>query len=264
MLKRKSRRLSAKLAKEEISKKIKPRRVIMPVTFIIVLIAVFWGVKSMALAIVGSDVFKLRDCYVKGETISLSGKEALDYCVFSLGANILQLDLETLRDRIYSAHPELREVRIKKNYPDTINVVVAQRLPFARIDVGDIFTADEEGFILDKNNGNDLADLPVINGMSRWGLQKGVFTKSSEFKQAVGIIKLLNSAGLTSSYKIKKINVSDLGNVSFYIDEDVEIKLGKDDFEEKIKKMKSRLINLDLSRVKYVDLRFKDLIVGPK
>jgi len=209
-------------------------------------------------------VFKLQKVFIEGKTLSLEGEEAFDYCQASKTDNLLDIDLEALRDRIMRLRPELKSIRIKKYYPDAIKVLVKEREPIAQIECREFFLTDEEAFILKMTLEEAQANLPIIIGVSSRHIKEGYFSQSSELKKAIEIIRLLSSTGFSRKYAITKVDVNNLDNLSFYIKEDVEVKLGKDEFLEKIRKIEARLPNLDLEQIRYIDLRFKDLIVGPK
>ncbi len=232
--------------------------------FFLILALVFFAAKALISGCGSSGVFKLRQCYVEDDTLSLNGQQAFDYCQLSPGGNLLEVDLETLRDAILHTHPQLKEATVAKDYPDTIRICVKERKAFAQIEAKKFFLVDKEGFILEKSFEKPPLQLPLIIGVKSRHIKEGVFSRSPALKKAIGIIKLLESMNFKDKYGVKKIDVTNLNNISFYTKGDVEIKLGKDGFREKIKKVESRLPNLDLRQIRYIDLRFKDLIVGPK
>ena len=70
-----------------------------------------------------------------------------------------------------------------------------------------------------------------------------------------------------SKFKLKNIDVTDIRNISFYFDaENVEIKIGDNEFNKRLDALGTVLEQLgqDIGRVKYIDLRFEDPIVGPR
>ena len=252
------------LLTEENKRKSIFKSIIWLLIFLLILTLVFFAAKALISGCGNSGVFKLRQCYVEDDTLDLSGNKAFDYCQLSPGGNLLEIDLEALRDAILHAHPQLKEARVSKDYPDTIRICVKERRAFAQVEAKKFFLVDKEGFILEKSFEEPQLQLPLIIGVKSQHIKKGVFSRSAALKKAIEIIKLLESMNFKDKYGVKKIDVGNLNNISFYTKEDVEIKLGKDDFREKIKKVESRLPNLDLKQIRYIDLRFKDLIVGPK
>lgn len=226
--------------------------------------ALFLSVWLLAVNLPDFEIFKLQNCYVEGRDIKLSGKEAFDYCLLSPTGSLLEVDLEMLRDRIARAHSELKRVTVIKDYPDTIRVIVEERRPFAEIKAEQVFIVDEEGFVLGKNSENASEGLPEIIGISSRYIKENTFNQTAGLKKAIEILKMLKANRVKDKYGVERIDVSNPDNISFFIKKGVEIKLGKDEFKEKLEKIELPLSNLDLTQIKYIDLRFNDLIVGPR
>lgn len=232
--------------------------------FLAVLFLLFVLGKEIIYNLIYADIFRLRNLYVEVSDLKLEGKEAFDYCALSPAGSILEVDLETLKDRILFMRPGLKSVSLKKEYPDTIRVFVKERTALAQVEGEGVFIVDEDGFVLGRPRENIDSKLPVINGISSSGLKEGNFSKAKALKKAVEIIKLVEETGFKDKYGLEKIDVSNIDNVSVYFQKGIEVKMGKGDFRNKIRKLEARLSALDLSRIRYIDVRFKDLIVGPK
>lgn len=228
------------------------------------LFLLFVSGKEIIYNLVYWDIFRLQNLYVEVSNVKLEGKEAFDYCALSPNGSILEVDLEALRDRILFVHHGLKAVLVKKEYPDTIKVFVSERTALAQVEDEGIFIVDEDGFVLRRLQENMDPKLPVIHGISSSGLKEGNFSKAKALKKAVEIIKLAEETGIKDKYGLEKIDVSNVDNASFYFQKGIEVKMGKGDFRDKVKRLKARLSDLDLNRIRYIDLRFKDLIVGPK
>lgn len=246
------------------SKKTDFRRTASVLTAFIMLAVLLGSVRWVISNLPDFKVFKLQNCYVEGRAIKLNGKEAFDYCLLSKAGSLLELDLETVRDRIAKDHPELKRVTVIKDYPDTVRIIVEERRPFAEVRAEQIFIVDEEGFVLSKNTDGAAEGLPSIIGVGSRYMKENTFNQSAVLKKAIEILKLLKATRFKDKYGVERVDVSNMDNISIYIRKGVEIKLGKDEFREKIEKVELPLSNLDLSKIKYIDLRFNDLIVGPK
>lgn len=249
---------------EKIPKRAVFKYVISGIVIFMVLMLSFKGIKLFIHNVPYLSIFELHNCYTEGGNLEFSGQQAFDWCGLSKAESLLEIDLEALRDRILNSHPEFKEVVIEKNYPDTIKVLVEPRIPFAQVKTVRFFKVDAQGFVFEDSYEDPLSRLPVIEGVGSRSVKKGMFCSSAALKKAIKIIRLLEARGFKDKYGIEKIDVANIDNISFYLKEDIEIKLGKDRFEEKTEKLEARLPNLDLSQIKYIDLRFKDLIVGPR
>jgi cell division septal protein FtsQ len=245
-------------------KKITFKRILPYLVFLFVFLLFLLSANFLISNLTNLNIFKLQQVFVEGKNIKLSGKEAFDYCLVPRGDSLLTTDLEALRDRILRTHPELKEVTLIKDYPDAIRIFIKERNPIAQIEGEEYFLVDEEAFILGKSLESPLPELPVIIGISSRHIKTGAFSQSSKLKRAIQVVKLLALTGFSTRYKIKSIDVTNIDNISFFMEDNVEIKLGKDDFRKKIEKIESRLPNLDLTQIRYIDLRFRDLIVAPR
>lgn len=252
------------LSTDRKSKKINFKWTMPLLTILVLAAALLWSVRWVIVSLPDFKIFKLQNCYVDGRDIKLGGKEAFDYCFLSRTGSLLEIDLETLRDRVSNAHPELKRITVIKDYPDTIRIVVEERRPFAEIRAEQSFIVDEEGFVLGKNSENASEGLPAIIGVSSRYIKENTFNQTTGLKKAIEILKMLKANRVKDKYGVQRIDVSNPDSISFFIKKGVEIKLGKDEFEEKLEKIDISLSNLDLTQIKYIDLRFKDLIVGPR
>lgn len=258
------RRKRKQFLSRERKSKINFKQTVPLLTLFIMIAALLCGVRWIVASLPDFKIFKLQNCYVDGRNMKLSGRDAFTFCLLSKTGSLLDVDLEALRDKITRVHPELRRITVIKDYPDTIRVVVEERKPFAEIRAEQVFVVDEEGFVLGKSTAGTSGGLPAIIGISSSYIKENTFNQSAGLKKAIDILKLLKSNRFYDKYGVEKIDVSNPDNISFFTKKGVEIKLGKDEFREKIEKADAPLSNLDLSQIKYIDLRFEDLIVGPR
>jgi len=70
----------------------------------------------------------------------------------------------------------------------------------------------------------------------------------------------------SQDHEIHMIDVSDGRNISFYIEGGIEIKIGGEDFRARLLMLIKTLesVRLDKSQIKYIDLRFGSVIIGPR
>lgn len=63
-----------------------------------------------------------------------------------------------------------------------------------------------------------------------------------------------------------RIDASDINELSFYLDDDLEIRIGYENFKERLNNLKVTLRDSRLlkDRVKYIDVRYEDVTIGPK
>lgn len=113
-----------------------------------------WGVIVGVVLVIGfavwlvtlSPVFRVHDVTIRGATL-LTAEEVRDAATVAENTSMLTLDTEGVAARV-SALPEVREVEVSRELPDTVVIEVTERTAvFQRVE-GNVFEwVDEEGVI---------------------------------------------------------------------------------------------------------------------
>ncbi|MCK4462997.1 MAG: cell division protein FtsQ, partial [Candidatus Omnitrophica bacterium] len=128
------------------------------------------------------------------------------------------------------------------------------------------FPVDEEAVVLSPQS-EAKEGLPIITGISIWARpKKGEILRSNRINSALALLKGINESKILTEYEVERIDVSNIRNITFYLDNGLEIKIGHGNLREKLKKLSIILSDpkIDINNLKYVDLRFKDAVLGPK
>ena len=80
--------------------------------------------------------------------------------------NIWSLSREEIGRRILS-HPFVREVAVRKAFPDKLVVRIEEREPVAMINLDALYYVDEQGSIFKRLTAYDAKNLPILTGFSR-------------------------------------------------------------------------------------------------
>ena len=83
--------------------------------------------------------------------------------------NIWSLSREEIGRRILS-HPFVREVAVRKAFPDKLVVSIEEREPIAMINLDALYYVDEQGTIFKRLTAYDAKNLPILTGFSRGDL----------------------------------------------------------------------------------------------
>jgi len=69
-----------------------------------------------------------------------------------------------------------------------------------------------------------------------------------------------------ADYGVDNVDTKDLSNISFYLRNGIEIRIGGENFKERIMVLAKTLKDprLMMDRIKYIDLRFGDAVIGPR
>lgn len=247
---------------------------------------IFW---TILVAAIGAGVVGFQYMFADSDLFNVKGmdvrfydeKDVLRRDAFSniedkdvLGKNIFLVDLKGFKDRIEDSHPELREVVVRRALPNRLIVQARKRLAVAQIYDNRPYFIDKEGIFLPGMTNTAEEVIPLVFGIRVSPLRSGsprLNTAQDEgLNKALLLIDAVSQNKRISRYKIKKIDVADSRSISFYLNsadaEKVEIKIGDGEFAKRLDILATVLHQLgqDIGRVKYIDLRFEDPIVGPR
>jgi len=124
-----------------------------------------FSVLGLGHSIRNSDRFSLRRIEVSGaERVSADGVRRLSG--LELGRNLFDLDLEGAELQI-EAHPMVRRVRVRRQLPDGVEVVLEEWTPSFLVALGRTYVADASGQVIKALEASDEMDLPLVTGIDR-------------------------------------------------------------------------------------------------
>ncbi|MCK4401619.1 FtsQ-type POTRA domain-containing protein [bacterium] len=178
------------------------------------------------------------------------------------GENIFTLDINKLRSD-YETLAEVKSVIVERSFPNTILVNITKRIPMGQISYRrNIYGIDEDGVIIKLNESRGLPEII--------GLKINNPEVSELIKKIITIIKTYNMGRLSEFGSLKNINVKRPENLILDFicqNNEIKIKIGKTDFEERLVLLEdilSRLRQAQRKKLLYIDLRFgKDLDITP-
>jgi len=214
-----------------------------------------------------SDYFFIKSSEIEWLNEPLSKKTYEKLLDTGIGENIFRFDISSARDQMLTAYPELRDVWIVRTFPDQLSLRIDPRVPVAQAGDSSYYLVDDEGIVLTEMRDMIEEGLPVIEGVG-WRFFRSIGTKedSRNMQNALLLLREIKKTRFIRAHTLMKIDVSDRRNVSFYIEDGLEIKIGDSNFKTRLDALDGALasINIDDDRVKYVDLRFDDVVLGTK
>lgn len=223
-------------------------------------------IAAAGFAVRNSRYFKLDSIEVTDISHAATGLET-DYSLqTNKGRNIFDIDIAALASRIENAYPAIKKTIVKRILPNRLEIDVIPRIPVAKIkDRHGYFPVDRTGMVLspDMKSGR----LPVIIGFSLWRRPNaGERLKNEQMENAFRLIDAASETSVSQDYIITTIDASNYRNLSLYLDNGIEAKIGGEDFLGRLKKLKEILADPDLDKanIRYIDLRFEDAVIGPK
>lgn len=252
-----------------------PRSISLAIKLVIsgitIIVALLFIIGYLAVALKNLDYFKLKDIAVNRP------EGAFDFS-YLLGRNIFRIDLKKESRYITELYPVYKNIRLFRILPNRLFIGFTDRNPLAYVKLYRYFCVDSDLALFELPQGEESWDLPVIIGLERKipGPRPGKRYNIKELITALNIIKEIETNSLFKKYKIERIDITNPANISCFIRLSgysqgqvatnlaaLEVKMGQDDSGDKIRVLAGLFTQLqdDISKIKYVDLRFKDPVV---
>jgi cell division protein FtsQ len=207
-----------------------------------------------------TDRFAVKSVEVRG-TSRVSPEQILEAADIPRGANIFRLDTTDVSGRVASL-PEVRRADVVRELPDRVVISVEERRPFTLVHSGRLHWMDEEGRLLGASLATAVAPpMPVISGLSADELASMRTAPSPKARAAIAVIRALLRTGNGLTAEISEIDMSRREGPVLYTVDGVEVRLGSEDWEERLGRLEGVLAQVATQDVRTVDLRFRDQVV---
>ena len=235
------------------------------------------GVALVALGIsVHSFIFASEYFLVRDIEVVDRNPQKIDHSLARLRQapdNIFALDLHGIQRRLEQSYPEIQTVRVSRVLPNKLVLEVIHRRPVAQIELvsraGEsrvYYSVNEEGYVLALCGSEPRRNLPVITGvnMRPQEVEIGRCYERSPIETALALRRQLLARGIWQKYTVTRIDVTHPRSIVFVIDNRVEVRLGAADSDARLDQLTGILQSAALDRTQstFVDLRFKDVIIG--
>ncbi|NQT47224.1 MAG: FtsQ-type POTRA domain-containing protein [Candidatus Omnitrophica bacterium] len=216
--------------------------------------------------------FLTESSYFRIEKVVVTPASALDAIPIEniekriKGYNMFDLDLRSLRDSILRGYPEVLKVSVYKRLPNKIQLNLKVREAVAQISSSRYYPIDREGVVLSDVRNFPYERLPVIAGVAVRGDQVGKVLESERLHVAFRLMNDIRESGLSEDYRVSIIDVNDQRNTSFMLEGGVKINMGRGDFKKDLDRLKDilRQPGMKLEDIRYIDMRFKNAVIGPR
>ncbi len=220
--------------------------------------------QEMVTQIKRSDIFKIRTIMIDPSSPFIKSDELIQL----KGKNIFNLDCEALQNRLRMRYPELSQLKIVKRLPDQLLVKGKRRNAFAQAQIRSRHvTVDQEGIVLSEMGDADQ-ELPLIRGVkaNRVRIKNGFAIETVDLQMALRIIKAFRENATLKEHLIRQIEVDNLSKINLHTISKIHIIMDKERINEKLKMLEVVLSQgtIDFGTIKYVDIRFKEPILGKK
>lgn len=199
----------------------------------------------------------------------MTPERAFEFCELRPGENLIHLDLVAVQQVIKRKHPEFKEVRVRRVLPNELEVMLKRRTPLCQAAFGQRFIQLDRDFVLLPGASTaPFRNLPVVKGapVPPDGLYVGVVLKDDATQKAVKLADVVRQSRVLRGHFLTHVDITDPENFVLLVDNQIEIRLGNGHFMERLKILDQTLktVLLDASKIKYIDLRFDDVVIGPR
>lgn len=180
------------------------------------------------------------------------------------GENIFSLDLLAVKRLLEKDCARIKDAEVMRVLPDKIAVEVTLREPFAAVTYGRGFVVDSSGVVIEL--GKVPENMVRIEGLSFFLNMPNVGENadSQDLERVLDLLLLLESS-LPEEIGLDYARLERGDNIELGV-EGVPVKMGDSQYQDKVSRLKDIVSDprIDLSRIRYIDLRFEDSVIAPK
>jgi cell division protein FtsQ len=176
------------------------------------------------------------------------------------GANLWTIDSGGVVARI-EGMPEIRRADVVRELPNRVTIIVEERRPFTLVHAGRLHWMDEDGRVLGEEARAVAPEVPVISGLSEDELATMRTSPGPKARAAIALIRALLRSGSALTAEISEIDMSRSEGPVLYTVDGVEVRLGAEEWDERLARLEGVLAQVATQDVNGVDLRFKDQVV---
>src|SRR6185436_11566016 len=176
------------------------------------------------------------------------------------GQNLWRIDPERVRARLEEM-PEIRRADVVRELPNRVAIVVEERRPFTLVHAARLHWLDEDGRVLGDETRAVNTEVPVISGLSEEELVTMRTSPGPRARAAIALIRALLRTGSALASEISEIDMSRAEGPVLYTVDGVEVRLGTEEWDERLARLEGVLAQVSSQDVHGVDLRFRDQVV---
>ena len=185
------------------------------------------------------------------------------------GENIFSFNLDRYEKYLKANSRIVKKLHVIKKFPDTVVIEAQGRLPLMQISNRDaaFYLVDNEGVILKGPVPFVGRHLMQVNGFSSaLDLRIGKKIANYRMQKALEVVKILQKTNVADAFDVANVDVSNTNNIMIVLEGGTEIYLGHSEFLKRLHQLARATKKIDFSpeKIKYVDLRFDDMVIGSR
>lgn len=228
--------------------------------------AVFLGVKKFFR---DSKLFLVEDIKTNLGKDSIPGEKDLGSLLGTEDKSLFSLNLSGLSSKLRKEYPQYREIVIQREFPQTLYINFIEREPFFQMNIGgSYYLVDKSHIVIAPSSPQPFKNKIIVHTLLSKKLEvspgsKIIFPYS---RKVNSLIEELYSHDFFQSHQVTSLYAFSVNDIWFDLD-GIEIRAGNGGYKKKVKLLIDLILprfKNDLAKIKYIDLRFKDYVVGYK
>jgi len=227
----------------------------------VVLAALSGPLASGAASFLQTSRFAIERVEVAGQS-RLSADEVVRASGLAPGQNLWSLDARRAVAGV-EALPLVRRAEVVRAFPNHVTLFVEERQPFTLVNAGGLHWVDEQGVPLGPETRAVALDAPLVSAAGADDVAAAGRTSSERVAAGVALIRTLMRAQSSLLSEISEVDVSRPEGPVLYMLDGVEVRLGREDWDDRLGRLGGVLAQLRASgqRATSIDLRFRDQVV---
>ena len=181
------------------------------------------------------------------------------------GTNIFKVDINKVERQIARQYPYIAQLRVVRQLPDRILILAKKREPLMQIYFKKKYLLlDTEGVALYYTL--QPTALPQVYGipLERGWLFLGGVIRGQEMAKTVEILNSFKASSYLRRWHIHAVQAGNLSKIDLLVGENMHVILDQEDTQDKIELLQMLISSnkIDLNKVKYIDLRFKEPVIA--
>ncbi len=181
------------------------------------------------------------------------------------GKSLVNLDIKKIYRTIIKMHPEYKDVKVIKEFPQSLRIDVSLRMPVVQLHTTNFYLLDKDGVVISMSESNHFPQIMLIEmENSNIIFPVGLPVKEQRLALAFKLMARLKEHKFLKKFLIKTINVS-YPEANYFTMNNTHVIIGNDDYTRKLYILENLLnkeLNGNISSVEYIDLRNKKAYVG--
>ena len=208
--------------------------------------------------------FQISNFEIKGNSFLEKSKVMQLAKQSVLGQNIFQANIQLVPDRLRD-NPWIETAEVSRKMPDSLQVKIKERIPFAKIEMtdGKTFLIDRKAFLIKEIESHEYQILPAMQLNDDTYYEIGNSLQSEEIKNCIKFIeKILSVKNSDQVINFTSLTMEEGGRYTLKTPS-TSVRLSEESLKENLDKLRkaSKIIHQEGLKIKSIDLTFDDQVV---